>query len=118
MIRHPPRSTQSRSSAASDVYKRQDYHRVGVVKIIGVRAVNYLELPQVELGGNLLANAGNPVPVQYLNPRPPTGGSPVICFNVLLYERRESTGIDGIDHGLLIAEPLHQHGPLLKLAIL
>eukprot|EP00657_Telonema_sp_P-1_P009696 TRINITY_DN3936_c0_g1_i1.p2 TRINITY_DN3936_c0_g1~~TRINITY_DN3936_c0_g1_i1.p2 ORF type:complete len:126 (+),score=20.84 TRINITY_DN3936_c0_g1_i1:143-520(+) len=26
MIRRPPRSTQSRSSAASDVYKRQDTH--------------------------------------------------------------------------------------------
>src|SRR5665213_4534245 len=26
MIRRPPRSTQSRSSAASDVYKRQGYH--------------------------------------------------------------------------------------------
>eukprot|EP00657_Telonema_sp_P-1_P009495 TRINITY_DN3730_c0_g3_i3.p1 TRINITY_DN3730_c0_g3~~TRINITY_DN3730_c0_g3_i3.p1 ORF type:complete len:100 (+),score=48.69 TRINITY_DN3730_c0_g3_i3:116-415(+) len=26
MIRRPPRSTQSRSSAASDVYKRQDRH--------------------------------------------------------------------------------------------
>ena len=26
MIRRPPRSTQSRSSAASDVYKRQDHH--------------------------------------------------------------------------------------------
>ena len=25
MIRRPPRSTQSRSSAASDVYKRQEY---------------------------------------------------------------------------------------------
>src|SRR5450756_3224799 len=39
MIRRPPRSTQSRSSAASDVYKRQDEHphvvpdqlRVGVL---------------------------------------------------------------------------------------
>ena len=28
MIRRPPRSTQSRSSAASDVYKRQDISRV------------------------------------------------------------------------------------------
>src|SRR5680860_1180375 len=28
MIRRPPRSTQSRSSAASDVYKRQGEHRV------------------------------------------------------------------------------------------
>src|SRR5450756_1032675 len=27
MIRRPPRSTQSRSSAASDVYKRQGLHR-------------------------------------------------------------------------------------------
>src|SRR5450756_3103442 len=27
MIRRPPRSTQSRSSAASDVYKRQEVHR-------------------------------------------------------------------------------------------
>src|SRR5680860_1720529 len=27
MIRRPPRSTQSRSSAASDVYKRQHIHR-------------------------------------------------------------------------------------------
>src|SRR5450756_3154805 len=27
MIRRPPRSTQSRSSAASDVYKRQDHER-------------------------------------------------------------------------------------------
>src|SRR5450756_1006828 len=27
MIRRPPRSTQSRSSAASDVYKRQSVHR-------------------------------------------------------------------------------------------
>src|SRR5450756_1502849 len=28
MIRRPPRSTQSRSSAASDVYKRQVVHRI------------------------------------------------------------------------------------------
>src|SRR5450756_3154047 len=28
MIRRPPRSTQSRSSAASDVYKRQDYGHI------------------------------------------------------------------------------------------
>src|SRR5428012_16250 len=27
MIRRPPRSTQSRSSAASDVYKRQEHHQ-------------------------------------------------------------------------------------------
>ena len=34
MIRRPPRSTLDRSSAASDVYKRQDlYHRLNVVTI-------------------------------------------------------------------------------------
>ena len=32
MIRRPPRSTQSRSSAASDVYKRQIGKRTGLVK--------------------------------------------------------------------------------------
>ena len=30
MIRRPPRSTQSRSSAASDVYKRQAYNAVAL----------------------------------------------------------------------------------------
>src|SRR5450756_1585781 len=31
MIRRPPRSTQSRSSAASDVYKRQEYRLLQVL---------------------------------------------------------------------------------------
>src|SRR5450756_822048 len=31
MIRRPPRSTQSRSSAASDVYKRQAYRDPGIL---------------------------------------------------------------------------------------
>src|SRR5450756_3239739 len=35
MIRRPPRSTQSRSSAASDVYKRQEINVP--IKIAGVR---------------------------------------------------------------------------------
>src|SRR5450756_2908853 len=48
MIRRPPRSTQSRSSAASDVYKRQHSRRVcagadrtrlpDVVRTVGLRA--------------------------------------------------------------------------------
>src|SRR5450756_1956966 len=36
MIRRPPRSTQSRSSAASDVYKRQLYEMVTKVDTIAV----------------------------------------------------------------------------------
>src|SRR5450756_2754629 len=35
MIRRPPRSTQSRSSAASDVYKRQDEDRRPVRAVVG-----------------------------------------------------------------------------------
>mgnify|MGYP007112055611 CR=1 FL=1 len=35
MIRRPPRSTQSRSSAASDVYKRQAVDHVAVVPGFG-----------------------------------------------------------------------------------
>ena len=34
MIRRPPRSTQSRSSAASDVYKRQDQDQVADAVIV------------------------------------------------------------------------------------
>src|SRR5450756_2461726 len=36
MIRRPPRSTQSRSSAASDVYKRQTAYCLGVEKLLGI----------------------------------------------------------------------------------
>src|SRR5680860_43770 len=53
MIRRPPRSTQSRSSAASDVYKRQDHlpigvqesRRVGVGPGAGTIRVEQTELP-------------------------------------------------------------------------
>ena len=34
MIRRPPRSTQSRSSAASDVYKRQQQRRAGLMSVL------------------------------------------------------------------------------------
>src|SRR5450756_1247479 len=48
MIRRPPRSTQSRSSAASDVYKRQvvEPHRARVL----------LDLPAIELGATIVAD--------------------------------------------------------------
>ena len=36
MIRRPPRSTQSRSSAASDVYKRQALYLAGFGVVVGV----------------------------------------------------------------------------------
>src|SRR5450756_3208170 len=46
MIRRPPRSTQSRSSAASDVYKRQPLYRVQVSKK-SMYAFNDAELDRV-----------------------------------------------------------------------
>ena len=54
MIRRPPRSTQSRSSAASDVYKRQlydaedeeDLTRLENIKELGSVATNFPELNQ------------------------------------------------------------------------
>ena len=44
MIRRPPRSTLDRSSAASDVYKRQEEAREGVEADAGRKAVEPREL--------------------------------------------------------------------------
>src|SRR5450756_3012969 len=53
MIRRPPRSTQSRSSAASDVYKRQP--KVSLrCSLYAVRAVTEVDLIEVELENSLL----------------------------------------------------------------
>src|SRR5450756_1589405 len=67
MIRRPPRSTQSRSSAASDVYKRsvEGDHRLlerrRRVKPVGVEDIDVLEAQStealVEAGGQVLARA-------------------------------------------------------------
>src|SRR5450756_836279 len=57
MIRRPPRSTQSRSSAASDVYKRQPKStvvRAGVPEVIDTR--------QIVPGDVILLQAGDRVP--------------------------------------------------------
>src|SRR5680860_1078758 len=48
MIRRPPRSTQSRSSAASDVYKRQNQNRV-----VGRRRRSDIHLRQVRILGEV-----------------------------------------------------------------
>ena len=39
MIRRPPRSTLDRSSAASDVYKRQEFSDIGYVLVSGQTAI-------------------------------------------------------------------------------
>src|SRR5680860_865512 len=56
MIRRPPRSTQSRSSAASDVYKRQD-PTDGVRLPRGRRADVAMSIPTPEEVGQLIAVA-------------------------------------------------------------
>eukprot|EP00826_Nyctotherus_ovalis_P014715 TRINITY_DN1411_c0_g1_i7.p1 TRINITY_DN1411_c0_g1~~TRINITY_DN1411_c0_g1_i7.p1 ORF type:complete len:149 (-),score=37.49 TRINITY_DN1411_c0_g1_i7:715-1140(-) len=46
MIRRPPRSTRKESSAASDVYKRQEYMGVQLIIRVEVRiSIDYLLLP-------------------------------------------------------------------------
>src|SRR5450756_462068 len=55
MIRRPPRSTQSRSSAASDVYKRQ---------IIGGAIMKTLNFPHIH-GLDYLARSRMPVAVMF-----------------------------------------------------
>ena len=47
MIRRPPRSTQSRSSAASDVYKRQAIGLAQVVQLKPVAGLHKNELPEL-----------------------------------------------------------------------
>src|SRR5450756_3247206 len=49
MIRRPPRSTQSRSSAASDVYKRQYLHTAQTIQMSIVFAAFVGEGPEVTL---------------------------------------------------------------------
>src|SRR5680860_520274 len=51
MIRRPPRSTQSRSSAASDVYKRQAVRTVRVDATLPVDRLGWVEVGGVEEAG-------------------------------------------------------------------
>src|SRR5450756_3248481 len=55
MIRRPPRSTQSRSSAASDVYKRQDVWQTVVGLLFGAYARRLIAFvsPTYDVVGNI-----------------------------------------------------------------
>ena len=46
MIRRPPRSTLDRSSAASDVYKRQQQHRPAVRDMLGADRARGIQDPE------------------------------------------------------------------------
>ena len=56
MIRRPPRSTQSRSSAASDVYKRQECSRAVAVNTHDFRAAGFRQV------GAKRGHIGHPLP--------------------------------------------------------
>src|SRR5450756_2366355 len=49
MIRRPPRSTQSRSSAASDVYKRQGYGQTVIDAETGEKTLQYVSFARKAL---------------------------------------------------------------------
>src|SRR5450756_2034959 len=49
MIRRPPRSTQSRSSAASDVYKRQSLHPSTIICPITTNVVKESDILRVHI---------------------------------------------------------------------
>ena len=50
MIRRPPRSTLDRSSAASDVYKRQAWGSIvfGATLIAGIYGMNFRHMPELD----------------------------------------------------------------------
>src|SRR5450756_933578 len=111
MIRRPPRSTQSRSSAASDVYKRQ------VVGPPAVRAGDPRELlAEQRLGLAPVATLGDPEDRRAAGERPPEralaaaqapaglvdvdgrGGADLVCkLSVGLCERLARVLHDGVD---------------------
>src|SRR5450756_1987591 len=65
MIRRPPRSTQSRSSAASDVYKRQEKYKLP----IGIENMNKIheeaEIAYLGVTVKELARVFNAIPSKY-----------------------------------------------------
>src|SRR5680860_1875659 len=99
MIRRPPRSTQSRSSAASDVYKRQAGDDRTVTSVVRVVVLDpaHAEVPARELlsshgatgdrGGHRCANQGGLVEV-------------VALFGVQTRVNHDGGSAEGADDGL------------------
>ena len=86
MIRRPPRSTLDRSSAASDVYKRQGLDYVGLMAVgAGIGFLGFL----VEKGRRATITA--PTPVSYTHLRAHETVLDLVCR--LLLEKKKTTQI-------------------------
>ena len=86
MIRRPPRSTLDRSSAASDVYKRQVFHRDD-----GPERVRQAPLQVAQVGGLLLAGLLRGLgPVSYTHLRAHETVLDLVC-RLLLEKKKHDT---------------------------
>ena len=85
MIRRPPRSTQSRSSAASDVYKRQDMD-LKLAEKIAIDDDYFYETYNVPAP----ATASSPAPVSYTHLRAHETVLDLVC-RLLLEKKKQTT---------------------------
>ena len=69
MIRRPPRSTQSRSSAASDVYKRQHEYEADYLGLLFMAMAGYNPNAAIEFWERMSAMGGSKPP-EYLSTHP------------------------------------------------
>src|SRR5665213_182487 len=109
MIRRPPRSTQSRSSAASDVYKRQDYvyadndgRRVYVPR--GGNTFVF-DLDSHKYIGTITNVGGHGVAIDTKTHHGVSSSSPPSLFDTETMEKIKSIDVQGRPDGILL-EPL------------
>ena len=91
MIRRPPRSTLDRSSAASDVYKRQGHvvEEVGAVTGGLARGDVGQEHVRVEARGRIQAGQADALPVSYTHLRAHETVLDLVC-RLLLEKKKEN----------------------------
>src|SRR5450756_2956373 len=92
MIRRPPRSTQSRSSAASDVYKRQEFGKIEIDSktlklycfnmILGYSRMRYIEF-------TLSIDVYTLIPVSYTHLRAHETRHDLVCRLLLEKKKRK-----------------------------
>ena len=85
MIRRPPRSTLDRSSAASDVYKRQAYSKINDMKGSGT-----LKQLENDYFSKKIKEADNSIPVSYTHLRAHETVLDLVC-RLLLEKKKNQT---------------------------